>query len=86
MNAEISKFARAQILEGLQKVTDECQNMFKLMYGRGPVVRGVAKRSVEEATALALETVLAEVQDEKLDNLLSQVQATLKKPHLLRPA
>ncbi len=74
MNKTILDFARTQILEGLSQLPDSNKEFFKLMYGRNK-----GKRSVEDAKSTALEDVLLEIPEEKLDWALSQVEGTLSK-------
>lgn len=74
MNETLQKFARKTILEGLAKLMPENRMMFALMYGMKN-----GKRTLEDARAMAIEDVVAEIPDGKLDWAMQQVENTLKK-------
>lgn len=74
MNQQLQDFARKTILDGLIQLPDDWQNRFKLMYGR----RG-GKRSVEDAKAMPITDVVAEVPEENLSWAMEQIEASLVK-------
>lgn len=74
MNQSIEKFARQSILDGLRKLDERYQEIFKLMYGR---LRG--ERSVEEAKAMSIDDVVNEIPGEHLSWALTQVENSVKK-------
>lgn len=69
MNATIENFARQQIIEQLSILPEDWQRNFKLMYGRNK-----GKRSVEDAVAMSIPDIVAEVPAERLDWALQQVE------------
>lgn len=74
MNATIAALAREEIIHRLIELPSQWQNTFKLMYGRNG-----GRRSVEDAEAMPIEEVVAEMPDEKLDWALTQVELSIKK-------
>ena len=82
MNEQLQKFARQSLKEGLAKLPEGNQRIFKLMYGRGNHENLTSKipemRSVAEAEAMAVGDVVDEMPAEKLDWAMQQVQRTLK--------
>lgn len=74
MNETISNFIRDKIVQGLQKLPEAHQRMFKLMYGRNG-----GRRSVEDTEALSVEFIIAEIPEQKLDWALSQIERSLDK-------
>ena len=73
MNSTLREFARRSILDGLGRLPPDNHAMFKLMYGRNG-----GKRGVEAAKAMALEAVVREIPDDKLDWAMTQVENSLK--------
>lgn len=74
VNKTMADFARKEILNGLNQLSLENQEIFKLFYGRNH-----GKRSVEDAKNMSIEDVISEIPDERLSWALSQVENTFKK-------
>lgn len=71
MNQTIARFARQQIVAGLNRLSPNHRHTFALMYGR---LGG--RRSIADAAAMSVEAIVAEIPDEKLDWALQQVENT----------
>ena len=65
---------RRTIKQGLQSLPPAHQRVFRLMYARNG-----GKRSVQDAEAMPLDDVLAEVPADKLDWAMQQVQVSQEK-------
>jgi hypothetical protein len=74
MNQQLQDFARQQIRDGLELMGPEQLRVFALMYGR----KG-GRRSVEDAVAMPMAEIVAEIPPEKLDWAMQQVANTLEK-------
>lgn len=74
MNAELEKFARNTILTGLEKLPPDWQRTFKLMYGRAG-----GQRSVEDAVRLSLLEVVENIESQKLDWAMTQIENSINK-------
>ena len=74
MRTAIQKFTRQYLLDGLGRLPDEWRNTFKLLYGR----KG-GKRSVEDAKAMSVADVVAEISDDQLDWAMQQVDSSIAK-------
>jgi hypothetical protein len=74
MNPTLEAFARQQLIDGLGKLPNGWVRLFKLMYGRHE-----GERSIEEAAAMDIAAVVAEMPADKLDWALSQVENSLRK-------
>lgn len=74
MNQQLQDFARKTLIEGLLQLPDGWQEQFKLMYARNN-----GKRTVEDAKALPLAQVIAQIPADKLDWAMTQVQNSLNK-------
>jgi len=74
MNQQLQDFARARLIEGLNKLPSDWQDKFKLMYARAG-----GKRSVEDAKALPISDVIQDMPADKLDVALTQVDNSLAK-------
>lgn len=79
MNKNLESFARGQLVEKLAQLPPGHVRVFRLMYGRKPDRRGIATRSVEDACALDLAEVVAEMPADKLDWAMTQVDNSLAK-------
>lgn len=78
MNKNLEIYARGQLTEKLQQLPASHLRTFRLMYGRGKIDRrGVAQRTVEEACALDIAEVVAEMPTDKLDWAMTQVDNSL---------
>ncbi len=66
MNASIADYARGRILEGLLKLPEGHQKLFKRMYSHNDL-------------ASTIEDVVKNMEEGKLDWALTQVQNSLKK-------
>ena len=66
MNAKLSGFARAELKSGLLQCTDEEQYRFKRMYAHGKLW-------------MSINDIVDNMEDEKLDWAMQQVENTLKK-------
>lgn len=71
MNTKLESFARTTLLEGLSRLPEGHQSLFKRMYS--------GARTTEEAVAIPIERVVAGMPDDKLDWAMTQVQNSLKK-------
>lgn len=77
MNKNLETYARGQLVEKLALLPESHHRVFRLMYGRKPDRRGIATRTVEEACALDLGEVVAEMPADKLDWAMTQVDTSL---------
>lgn len=66
MNNQIQEFARNTIKDGLAKCTDGQQRLFKCMYANGNL-------------GLSINDIVDQMQEDKLDWAMQQVENTLKK-------
>lgn len=73
MNKQLQDFARATLLEGLNKLPEGWQNRFKQMYA------GNNKRSVEDTWAIPIADVVRDIPADKLDWAMTQVQNSVDK-------
>lgn len=69
MNSKLQKFARDSILEGLLKLPNKNQIVFKMMYSR-------------EGLDVSMEDVVENMKEEDLDWAMQQVENTTKKEGL----
>jgi len=74
MNKDLEFHARSMLMAQLALVPEKSQELFKLMYGR---LGG--KRSVADTKAMSIEEVVAEMEAEKLDWAMTQVDNTIAK-------
>ena len=74
MNSKLEIYARAALLESLSTLPEPHHRIFKLMYGR---LGG--KRSIEDAKAMGIDEVVAEMEPDKLNWALDQVDASIRK-------
>lgn len=74
MNHVLKDVATTYIIKSLSLLPEGNQRVFKLMYGRKN-----GKRSVEDAEAMSIEDVVAEIEDEKLDWAMQQVINSMEK-------
>lgn len=74
MNEKLQTFARTTLVESLVKLPEGWQDKFKMMYARNN-----GKRSVEDAKAMDMADVVAEMPGEKLDWAMQQVENSLAK-------
>lgn len=83
MNEQLRQFARQSLKDGLAKLPEESHRIFKLMYGRGNHENLTSKiksmRTVEDAVAMDINTVVDEMPDNKLDWAMQQVDNLLRK-------
>jgi len=83
MNKALQKFARDQLKDGLARLPEGHQRIFKLMYGRGNHENLTSQipnmRSVEDAEKMSISDVVDEMPAEKLDWAMQQVENSLKK-------
>lgn len=71
MNNELQEFARKSILEGLNKLKEDCHLLFKRMYSH---------KNLEAP----IEEVVANIPEEKLDWAMQQVERSLEDEKLLK--
>lgn len=71
MNKSVEEFYRTEIKNGLHKLKDEAQDIFKRMYAH-------------THPTLTIDEVVDKLQVEHLDWALTQVHNTLKKKEMLR--
>lgn len=71
MNEQLQRFARATLKDGLAKLPESNQRLFKLMYGRAN-----GRRSVEDAEAMDIGAVVDEIPSDRLDWAMQQVDRT----------
>ena len=81
MNTTLQDFARKTLLEGLAQLNEKEHRIFKLMYGRND-----GKRSVEDAKAMSIEDVVAQMPADTLDWAMTQVANSLNKLELKEAA
>jgi hypothetical protein len=74
MNDQLQQFARAQITEGLADLPPGWVRIFKLMYGRND-----GRRSVDDAIAMDISEIVAQIPSYKLDWAMQQVENSLAK-------
>lgn len=74
MNQQLQEFARNKLLEGLAQLPGGWQERFNLMYARDN-----GRRSVEDAKAMSISAVVAQMPEDTLDWALTQVQNSLNK-------
>ena len=74
MNQQLQEFARNKLLEGLTQLPAGWQERFKLRYARDN-----GRRSVEDAKAMPISAVVAQMPEDTLDWALTQVQNSLDK-------
>lgn len=74
MEAAFHDEARRVIKQGLQSLPSAHQRVFRMMYARDD-----GKRSVQDAEAMPLDDVLAEIPADKLDWVMQQIQASQEK-------
>ena len=74
MNQQLQEFARNKLLEGLAQLPAGWQERFKLMYARDN-----GRRSAEDAKAMPIAEVVAQLPENALDWALTQVQNSLNK-------
>lgn len=74
MNEQLQEFARSSLKDGLGKLPEQNQRMFKLMYARDN-----GKRSVEDAEAMSIDDVVDAMPSDKLDWAMQQVENSLSK-------
>ena len=74
MNNQLQSFARQTLLDGLASLPEDWLRTFNLMYGMDD-----GRRTVEDATAMPIEAVVAEIPEEKLDWAMQQVERSLVK-------
>ncbi len=74
MNDQLQAFARQELKDGLAQLEEGHHRMFKQMYARDD-----GKRTVEDAVAMDINTVVDEMPDDKLDWAMQQVQRSLTK-------
>lgn len=77
MNNQLQEYARKTLKEGLAKLPEENQRIFKLMYARDG-----GRRSVEDAEAMPIDSVVDYMPVHNLDWAMQQVSATLNKMHV----
>jgi hypothetical protein len=73
MNQQLQDFARASLKEGLAQLLPKNHRIFALMYGRKD-----GKRSVEDAVAMPYADIVDEMEPEKLDWAMQQVQRSIE--------
>lgn len=78
MNAQLQEFARNWLKEGLSQLPADRQDNFKLMYARNH-----GKRSVEDSLAMEINTVVDEMEPEKLDWAMQQIQNSIVKQYMI---
>lgn len=74
MNQQLDEFARTWLKDNLAKLPAPSQRIFKLMYGRKN-----GKRSVAETELVCINSVVDEMEPEKLDLAMKQVSNSLSK-------
>lgn len=74
MNEQLQNFARTQLKDGLARLPESHQRIFKLMYARDN-----GKRSVVDAEAMLINDVVNALEPEKLDWAMQQVENSIKK-------
>lgn len=74
MNEQLKTFAKEHLASNLAKLPTANQRIFKLMYGRN-----AGKRSVADAEAMHIESILNEIPDCDLDWAMQQVLNTIDK-------
>lgn len=74
MNEQLQAFARETLKTGLAQLSPENHRVFALMYGR----KG-GKRTVEDAVAIPFSDIVDEIEPQKLDWAMQQVQRTIDK-------
>lgn len=72
MNKTVEKFIRDRLLELLGQCSVDQQLMFKRMYAQNR-----RKRIVEEPESIAIKDVVKEMDSDKLDRALTQVENTV---------
>lgn len=78
MNKKLVGVARDYLNTNLVRLPENCQNVFKLMYGRKD-----GKRSMEDAKDMPIAVIVAEIPPAKLSWAMDQVEATLKNHNLV---
>jgi hypothetical protein len=81
MNDTLQQFARQTLKDDLALLPEANHRIFKLMYGRNN-----GKRTVEEAEALPIDTVVDAIPAEKLDWAMQQVKNTFKENERQQPS
>ena len=73
MNKTLELYARAILLENLERLPESNHRIFRMMYARDN-----GKRSVNDAEQMPIAAVVAEMPVEKLDWAMVQVENSLK--------
>lgn len=73
MHSALVKFARQYLLDALNKLPEDHHRIFKMMYGR----KG-GKRLLEDAEAMSLKAVIAEIHEDKLSWAMTQVETSVR--------
>ncbi len=77
---EEKESAGRQVLKGLiSQCTEPQQELFKLMYGRL-----YGKRSMDDAKAMAINDVVDEIEDRKIDWAIKQCERTVNKIEMIK--
>lgn len=72
MNQQLQDYARSVIKEGLSKLSGRSHEVFKLMYARDN-----GKRSVADALAMDINSVVDSMPPDTLDHAMNQVNRTI---------
>jgi hypothetical protein len=73
----LQNFARQYLKDGLELLPSENLRMFALMYGRKN-----GARSVDDAVAMPLASIVDEMRPEQLDTAMDQLRRTLEKRNI----
>jgi hypothetical protein len=79
MNPSASKWLRDEIKSGLAQLPQGWQKRFKLLYGVKPNTQRITPEIDRELDSKTIDTVVDEMDDDKLDWALTQVQNSLSK-------
>lgn len=74
MHDALKSYAHQYIRDGMSNIPEEWHVTFKNMYGR----KG-GKRSLEDAQKMTIDEVLLEIPDDKLDWVMQQIDASIRK-------
>ncbi len=79
MNKQLQDYARAQIKDGLSRLSEGQQLLFKRMYAHGALGITENRALTEEELSTPVEEIVDKTPEEKLDWAMQQVKNTRRK-------